>query len=115
MDMGAQRVLLSSQLCEGEHTSDQLAPQPNEGGKRQREEVELQSPVKTEGAHKKRKLCDEFKGKPICKAFNDARGCAAGSCPKGMAHVCDMQRPDGSPCRSSQHTRYWCPLNGKQF
>jgi hypothetical protein len=45
-----------------------------------------------------------YKQMPICKPFNDGRGCPK-KCPKNQAHVCDVILPDGSACHSTKHSR----------
>ena len=45
------------------------------------------------------------RGVKICKLFNDQRGCAQ-NCPKGHAHVCDVQLASTkAACGSKQHNR----------
>ena len=50
-------------------------------------------------------------GRPICKAFNDDRGCTerADQCPRGAAHVCDILFPDGRIC-AGEHPRGECRM-----
>ena len=43
-------------------------------------------------------------GVPICKRFNDPRGCAQ-ACPSGSAHCCDVQMRSGAPCSRRDHCR----------
>ena len=59
-------------------------------------------------ASKKVKTAQHLNQQPICKPFNDPRGCKLtpkGKCPQGKAHVCDMIKADGSACLSTKHSR----------
>ena len=42
-------------------------------------------------------------GTPICKKFNDQRGCQTRSCK--YSHVCDVLLSSGGPCGSGSHSR----------
>ena len=48
-------------------------------------------------------LVRQYNGKPICKPYNDGRGCAR-TCPQGHAHVCDVE-VNGKACGFSNHCR----------
>ena len=43
------------------------------------------------------------KGKEICKAFNDQRGCKNNKCPR--VHVCDAPNRSGQTCGQTNHSR----------
>jgi hypothetical protein len=58
-------------------------------------------------SEKRLRTASEFEGSPICKRFNDNRGCAGGSCGKVLR--CDALKPDGRVCGSKQHNRTECP------
>ena len=45
-----------------------------------------------------------FKGKEVCKKFNDQRGCSR-SCPDNRLHSCDALNQQGQVCGSTSHSR----------
>ena len=55
------------------------------------------------GGGKSSKTSMHFQGRPICKAWNDQRGCKDKKC--NRVHVCDVLDKDGKPCNSRSHNR----------
>ena len=57
----------------------------------------MSTPIKVKPAT----VNDTADGMPICKKFNDARGCTGNrTCPMGKAHVCDVLLLTGTVCGS---------------
>ena len=53
------------------------------------------------------KIATTFKGQPLCKGYNDRRGCAnskGGKCKKGV-HGCDILMASGDACGNTTHKR----------